>query len=292
MANNDFPRLCGGTFFTLLLQTIKQRSKARDRYNGGSDGLSDTEILIGLIRVAQPGYIDPAASTFSQNTSAYKACNLSNGVYLPFNDSSFIGTFDEKVKSEYPNALSAMAQFTSNFLDTDNSLKILLLVKALLELIDKDTSIVDTDELYINADGQAALKSVIKNISEINLPAFLLGVWHFIVLNRNDNSVGRSTYEKWHEEPSIKGAKWVYRGSIGDGITRQIAVSLDTISEAPEIEVDAEPTKENAEPFINEDSEPPKTQVLNRPVVVNQYGTNNTQIAHVETLTINNGQGG
>jgi hypothetical protein len=44
------PRLCGGTFFVLVLQALKQRVKARQHYNGERDGLSDPEVLIGLIK--------------------------------------------------------------------------------------------------------------------------------------------------------------------------------------------------------------------------------------------------
>jgi hypothetical protein len=41
MANNNSPYLCGGIFSALLLRARKQRSKARDKFLGGSDGLSD-----------------------------------------------------------------------------------------------------------------------------------------------------------------------------------------------------------------------------------------------------------
>ena len=32
MTNNDYPRLCGGTFFILVLQALRQRMKAREHY--------------------------------------------------------------------------------------------------------------------------------------------------------------------------------------------------------------------------------------------------------------------
>lgn len=48
MTKGDNPRLCGGTFFVLVLQALKQRVKARQHYKGERDGLSDPEVLIGL----------------------------------------------------------------------------------------------------------------------------------------------------------------------------------------------------------------------------------------------------
>ena len=38
MKESTCPRLCGGTFFTLVLQGLKQRTKAREHYRGERDG--------------------------------------------------------------------------------------------------------------------------------------------------------------------------------------------------------------------------------------------------------------
>ena len=47
MTKNENQRLCGGTFFTLLLQARKSRKGVREHYRGESDGLSDPEIHRG-----------------------------------------------------------------------------------------------------------------------------------------------------------------------------------------------------------------------------------------------------
>lgn len=54
MSIDDYPRLCGGTFFTLVLQALRQRMKAREHYAGDSDGLSDSEVMVGLINEPPP----------------------------------------------------------------------------------------------------------------------------------------------------------------------------------------------------------------------------------------------
>ena len=54
MTIHDYPRLCGGTFFTLVLQDLRQRMKAREHYKGDRDGLTDPEVLMGLIKVINP----------------------------------------------------------------------------------------------------------------------------------------------------------------------------------------------------------------------------------------------
>ena len=60
MTNEEYPSLCGGTFFVLLLQDLRDRYGARQHYAGDRDGLSDPEVLIGLIKVINPGYRAPA----------------------------------------------------------------------------------------------------------------------------------------------------------------------------------------------------------------------------------------
>lgn len=58
------PYLCGGTFFVLLLRAKKQATKKRNKALGGSDGLTAPNILLGLIRVANPQFEKPGGDSF------------------------------------------------------------------------------------------------------------------------------------------------------------------------------------------------------------------------------------
>lgn len=51
MTTKNVPYLCGGILFSLILQARKTRTKARDRFNSGSDGLKDTDVMMGLVEV-------------------------------------------------------------------------------------------------------------------------------------------------------------------------------------------------------------------------------------------------
>lgn len=59
MKNKEYPRLCGGTFMTLVIQALLQRKKAREHYKGESDKLNDPDVLVGLITVINPDYTNP-----------------------------------------------------------------------------------------------------------------------------------------------------------------------------------------------------------------------------------------
>lgn len=296
MAKSDYPRLCGGTFFTLLLQAKKQRLKARDRDNGGSDGLSDTDMLIGLIRVAQPQYKEPAVSTFGQNTSAYKSCGIASSTYLPFNNAGYIASFDTLIISDFQKALAAMTRFLDSFVDIGNMKKCKQLTKALLELIETDKSITDEDVFYICTNGRPLGKAAFRILEDICLQSLLLGVWHFIVTHRADNTVGRSTFEQWHSAPELRGQQWRFISRIGDSITRSINITaIETAIADTEQKTTAEnePSSDCGEPYVEEATEDAYTkstgQTVNNPFVFNQHGNNNIQIGNVDKLTINNG---
>ena len=59
MTISEYPRLSGGTFFTLMLQALRQRMKTREHYKDECDGLRDPEVLIGLLTVINPDYAAP-----------------------------------------------------------------------------------------------------------------------------------------------------------------------------------------------------------------------------------------
>ena len=101
MANRDYPRLCGGTLLTLILEARRQRYGVREHYKGDSDGLTDSEVLTGLIQVANPDYTNPGKDAFKTPANNYKACRVSTGVYLPFDDAQMMRAFDTCVKTKY-----------------------------------------------------------------------------------------------------------------------------------------------------------------------------------------------
>ena len=299
MESGGYPRLCGGTFFTLLPKALKQRRKARDRYNGGSDGLSYPDVLIGLIRVVQPTYLEPAASTFAQNTSAYKSCGLSSGTYLPFNDPSFTTPFDMLVKTNYNCALVRMAAFIDNFIDIGNTIKSENLVKSLLELIKADKS-TDNATFYVNSGGKALSKEAVCAMTDICLQPFLLGVWHFIIMNRQDNGVGRATFEEWHEVPEMKGQQWRFISSIGEDPTRTVNVTVLNLT-APDAEQEAassteyDSSEKYEELFVDDSvggtNSGTTNQTVNTPAVFINHGADCMQINNTGTLNIDRRRG-
>ena len=128
MANN-VPYLCGGIFFGLILQARKSRVKARDKQKGGSDGLSDADVMKGLVYVVTGESINASGKTLAKATSQYKSCLISDNTYIPFKDTATIQLFDDEVKNKKTDIVSRMSEFTTVFI---NEKKREWLVKAIL----------------------------------------------------------------------------------------------------------------------------------------------------------------
>lgn len=278
MTTIEYPRLCGGTFFTLVLQALRQRMKAREHYSGDSDGLSDPEVLVGLIKVINPDYTDPGKENLKGTANNYKACKISNSTYLPFDDEQVISAFDSKVKTAYQSVLNRMVGFVNDFLDMSETVhKDVNLVRAIVDLIQQDQTIKAGDEFFIGQNGEKKKKAALGDLKEVCLPSFLLGVWHYIVVNRKDNGIGKATYDVWC--PSVGGGQRKYIAHMGKGILESLTISYADIVE--KAEMDAEPVETV---IIEGTSDQQVQQTVNNPFVFNfnQYGNNGTQIGHIE----------
>ena len=298
MTTDEKPRLCGGTFFVLVLQALRQRVKARQHYKGERDGLSDPEVLMGLIKVINPEYQEPREGALKGKTNDFKSCKTSTGQYLPFGDTPEIDTFDKRVRERFPDALGAMTEFVARFLEVGTVVKKdERLVKALIDLIQQDDSIEPEEAFYIEENGGIIKKTALGGLGDVCFPAFLLGVWHYVVVNRKDNSVGRATYDKWC--PEHGGAPRTYIGDMGKHISRDIDVRMpevkmddeiydfgDEDADQPEVEYDF------GDEDRKTDTPPPTQQIINNPLIIQQKGDGNAVIPNYGTVNLTLGKHG
>jgi hypothetical protein len=285
---NDYPRLCGGTFLSLVLQALKQRTSARGHIVSERDGLSNPEVLSGLIRVINPDFKKPNKDTFDTNTSDYIKCKKSSGTYFPFDEPATIDSFDKRVKNDYQAALTHMSDFVNTFIEVGTAVgKDVRLVKALIELIAADESIGGEEQFYSCENGHFLTKTDLIEVKEVCLPAFLLGIWHYILTNRKENTVGRETYNRWHKAPEEHRGKWTFIGSNGASIIRDIKVNfrsepVENMASADESLTSEQPLESRGHslsPVTTSDSTDPKR------ITVNNYGTvQNQKFISIETM--------
>ncbi len=222
MTPDQVPYLCGGILFSLLLQARKTRTKARNRCNSGSDGLNDTDLMMGLVEIVTgDSFVPCQGKTFGKATTQFKTCQEYGPTYIPFTESAVIDAFNDSLKKNNSGILVRMSEFINRFINEQRSE---WFVKALFEVIQNDAEILPGTYFSISSDYEVP-KDEFDSITEVDLPIFLLSVLRFILNERPDNTKGRPTFEAWHIQSGPK-SPWKYNGHVGDSITRTITVNV------------------------------------------------------------------
>lgn len=230
MDKRKIPYLCGGVLFFLLTQASLPDGTARDHKAGKKDEHSEPILMRDLIY----------AFTGSQNygaqkdTSKYKDCESEGSINIPFNDIAKCTSYDNTVRENYSVALTRMDEFVDWHFETDMKG---WFVKAILEIIENDTDIDESEQFFISEDGQPITKGEICLKGNYDLSAFLVGTLHFIATKRREkNNLGVPTLEAIGEKKPRKPRR--YTGNLGETITREIKVSFlpvrETLDEAEE----------------------------------------------------------
>lgn len=292
---------CGGLLFNLLLEARCPRISKKAAMKNGREGLAETDVMSGLVSIVDPGDESQGGSdaykyenTFKKNTSEYKTCKYSGGMYIPFDNAVTLRAFDTSVQGSYQTVLKRMMDFVSCFIDRS---KMDWLVKALLDVFLME-GIDDMGSLFVSMDGQRTMKKDLFNLPRIEFQPFLLGVLHYVLMDRQDNTIGRRTYEQWYQS-AAKGKPVKYVGDLGVRISKTPPVIW---LESPAIsEPDENPANQDGPLFEEEapkERDPPEEedagsgqasvqmQIINNPTIVNQYGDKNAHIDHVDTLIL------
>lgn len=291
---NSVPHLCGGTFFVLLTEA-KGRTKTHRQLLHGPDKINNKNMLESLIKVFKPSFSQPSrGKTFDGDTSDYKACKVSYSSNLPFDEEVLIDNFDKRVKTEYASLLGEMRTFVYSFLDCEDDTKMKWLTKALVEIIEKDDSIPAGTKLYVYESGVAATKLSLSTETEYNLPALLLGIWHFIVTERKDNESGRDTFEAWHIPPRESNSKWKFNSAIGKLYPREVTYTIESSDEKTgsttdmksAIEPEGFGERKDNGATESEDSERTENTIVNNGTIIQQHANSIINIDHLDVLNL------
>ena len=216
--NTDCPRLCGGTFLTLLLQRKKRN------INTGKP-LANSLYLRGLFDFCDDLFVKQfTGASASTTTSKYKSCESENTGSLNIFGDKNIETLNKKINNSYGELLKKVQNYINTFLvcEPDDP----WLVYALVELIAADEYIPENYFIYYAADGTAHTKQSLLELNEICVPALIVGVWHYILERKIENRVGRNTFISWTDEsPTINGER-PFKSDIGKNSKRPLTVSF------------------------------------------------------------------
>ena len=215
MANTDNPYLCGGTFLAQILRARKSPELPAYYNKNKKESLSEQETFRRLISIYHMAEFS-SCSSLKTYTSQFKSCTNSLESFALFSDSDVKREFDSNVRSADSSALTMMSDFVHKFIDTE---KYIQLVRCLLDMIENDSTIAPNTPFYILENTESVTKAEINNMQVFMVEPFLLGIWHYIIMNRSDsNEKGASTYRQWYPNRDK------YIGTVGSGITREIYV--------------------------------------------------------------------
>ncbi len=297
MINTNTLRLCGGTFFVLLLREKRNNRTKKQLKNFGSDGLTNISLMEHLILLFDDTFEKPAGDSMDNRTSLYKKCKISEADCLPFHDDALVHAFDRKIKNNYVTCLSSMGEIADFFLATEKEDKMCELVYSIFTVIKYDTHIKPEDCFYVTPDGIGVNKTNLLQMKAVNLPALLLGVWHYILMHCQDNTVGASTIVEWHTAPLQKGDRHKFTSSIGSSFDHEIKISTayETIDGAEKVVIEEDQEKTQAVTVEAEilQEQPLPAQTVNQTIQnqFNFYQTGNgINIGHADKVEIKDGK--
>lgn len=126
MQKEEKYRLCGGTFFVLLSDARKPLLSKAENYKGKKSGITETELLLSLARIVIPDIPEPMLSelkSLRDSTNDFKSCKNWGGGFFRLGDKSVKKSFDERLKNNYSESLTAMSKLVDKYIDAETSKK-------------------------------------------------------------------------------------------------------------------------------------------------------------------------
>lgn len=206
MDNNFVPYLCGGIFFSFLIELHNETTKVFNN-SLGNNVINQTTMMKELIYAISPNYSydSNATDTLKKETSKYHTCQTNGGKTIPFERDNTRTSFDDSVKERYNEVLERMTEFTTKCFPERRKTAMCNLVERTLKIIRDDASIGNNTLFFISQDGLPVTKETLLKKVDFNLQSFLVGIWHFIITKPTENKNGRPTFEKLY--PEKKGVK-------------------------------------------------------------------------------------
>ena len=226
MAKYENMRLCGGTFLVLLFETKRKGRRTQYRQGRPSESMSNPDLFGQLVLTVNPNFKKPSGRSFSTFTTEYKMCRDTDTPYVGLTDTHYVRQFNDGIKTKYYKELQSFFTALKSAILWET--KGPWLVAALLDLIDADDTIPANAEFHVRPYGQTVTKTELRNIECICIPAFVFGIWHYIITKVQDNKVGVHTLDMLLENATENHGERKFTSDIGNETLSAINTSVDT----------------------------------------------------------------
>ncbi len=214
MSEHRVPFLCGGVLLLLLFEACYEDHSAREHQAGIKDDHSATTVVTDFVSIVHHCSV-PVSSTAA---SEFRSCKKNGNTDIPFNKPSTIRAFNMSMERNYRDTVVQVCDFTSKHI---NPSKKDWLATALIDVIESDSEISESDEFAILENGSYVTKSKIRMMTEFALEPLVLGILHYILNNRSEmNTLGQSTLNAW--STAGRGKERKYTRTTAFDIDREI----------------------------------------------------------------------
>lgn len=239
MTPTKIPHLCGGILFGLLFEAKKPRRKSKNKLKGGSDGLTILGVYAGLIEIVTGEDLSAyTGTTLKKCATNYRKCEDSTGDYVPFTEVAVQASFKNLYITNKPLLLERTAGFAERYLNKD---KCVWLVAALIETMQKDSSVDDGTLIAINYADSMPVGQLHTAKKIVFLP-FFLNILHYVMANCPDCESGKATFQEWYSQATAK-SEWRFNSTIGSAVP---TIEVDSDFSVPQLDVSPEDNSEDS----------------------------------------------
>lgn len=245
----------GGVLFSLLL-AMKYDTPKAERMQGESSGYPNSDLLKDLVSLIG---IDPVNEPSSEVTSRFKTCGA-NGAGNGIRSKGAKKKFDNRIQTEYALLHNDVKQIIDKYMVTDIDTR-KNVTSLMLVCVQKCRNIKEETLLYTNESGEPETREELLGRKKINLPALILGLWHFTVSSMIDNRDGSSLFgELFESHTSESGSEYGLVEKYKKYRWPELELSYDDSTAEGGIEVKEEGTeivqKDNTVKVENKASQP------------------------------------
>lgn len=181
MGNEVALHLSGGVFFNLMLAARKKPVA------------NQNQCLKELLYIYDRSAKEMAGNSLVTIASRFRNCDPDlHSDYIRFGDPVVVEEFNGRMRENYASVVGEVKNYADQYLDLEVNGK--WLVRALMELVEKDSLIQDNAKFMAIPGGLPAYKQEFPEMHVVYIYNLLLSVWHYICCTHGMTENGQETY--------------------------------------------------------------------------------------------------
>ena len=214
MGNEVALHLSGGVFFNLMLAARKKPVA------------NQNQCLKELLYIYDRSAKEMAGNSLVTIASRFRNCDPDlHSDYIRFGDPVVVEEFNGRMREDYASVVGEVKNYADQYLDLEVNGK--WLVRALMELVEKDSLIQDNAKFMAIPGGLPAYKQEFPEMHVVYIYNLLLSVWHYICCTQGMTENGQETYFALADFAGESRPRKFDRSRIGFESHEDVTVSYD-----------------------------------------------------------------